>query len=319
MAALSVFKKPEDKTRAEIARLEAAREKLYHSREQAVVELRLLEAQRPEMELERLLAAVAQAERSERSDVPEYAEASIAASDELRERIQEARSAIAAADLAEVALIPRLERAGAELRELEAQAIDRQAEKLSKELSEHTRKVNAAMQALSELEGGATYVNTASHTRQVVRLASLSGGKAIPPDFGPVATPRSELLAAEIMGLRGQAAAIRRRQVRSHGQAGGNTVDELLAQLREPGVVAPAEGDVRAWFETAGKTAVERWQKSIDAQMAGAVETRVSFVLVWTSGRIDTAASRAVVSPVQKVRTGPLRERKDAEGPIYTT
>jgi len=314
MASMRVFKTAEERVRGEIARLEATREKLFHSREQATAEVRSLEARQPDIELDRLLVSI---EASEVKGVSVSTDnEAVAACDDLHGRIQRAQAAIAGADQAEKALMPRLERALTELRELEAQVIDRQVNKLGKELAEHTSKVSALLAQLAELEG-ATYMSAASHVRQIVGVASHGGkGKTMPPDLGPVTIPRSEVLATQIAELRDQAMALRRREFRSHGRISGYSLDELLTQMRVPGVIAPSESEVRAWFDTASDKAAELWRKA-HGQFVPVTKTRTAYVLGWRNGRVDTASSSATFERIFELRTGPLRER-EPEGPVYS-
>ena len=119
-------------------------------------------------------------------------------------------------------LMPRLEKLHSDLREAEADEIDRQADKVAKELADRMRKVKALMDQLSELEHGAKFVSTSVLAQYVTVAAAANGrecGRTLPPDFGPVTVPYTDQLAGRLAALREQAASIRKRQVSSHGKA----------------------------------------------------------------------------------------------------
>lgn len=224
LAALNPFKTDVDRAAAEIAKLEGLRDKLVAVRAQAETEITNCKRELPAAEL---TAELAESE-------PEGAAAAIL------ENIRTAEATIARADRMLQPLQGRLRDAHANLREAQAAEIDKRADKLEKELGEHVAAVQAAMEALSSLEGGATYVSSFSHQRQILELVQATGGKdrTPPPDMIASPMPKSMRLAQEVGHLRDLAVQIRGRQVRSAGRVSGYSLEELLTETRKPGLIA---------------------------------------------------------------------------------
>src|SRR5205823_1437795 len=129
-------------------------------------------------------------------------------------------------------VVEKIQAAMANLREAEAAEIDRQADKLAAELDAHCVKVNAALQNLTEIEGGAEYMPRWRHQSEVVAMAVSTSAKTLPPNLIPATMPRSMQMAAQLNALREQAAQQRRQSVRNSGRVEGATVDELVIAMR---------------------------------------------------------------------------------------
>jgi hypothetical protein len=165
---------------------------------------------------------------------------------------------------------------------------------------------NDAMQKLVEVSGGAAFVSSWSHARQVLALQAMSGkGSTIPAEMLPEICPKSVRLAQELAAVREQAAAIRRQQVRSAGCVSGYSLAELLVETTKPGILGPSAGEVHQWFD--GLAAQVR--KLEEKIAAGNEPRRVVFMLSWSGGRIDAAASGVAAEHVTVWCTRSAAER----------
>ena len=292
------FKSDEERARAEIGRLNSAREQLHQKIETARAGLVTLRANLPDRELDRLL-------EGHDSDVD-------------REDIRRLETASEGGNAALTALIPRLRKWHDALRGAKADVLMRQADEIAKKREALEKRVNAKLHELSEI-AEAEFIPLATANREVF-MALLTNKDTIPPQMFPARTPKPELLRAEENALIERAKAIMMTPIRDRGEVTGLSVDEVLKNLAEDLasglVIGPTAGEVRAFFTPAmTQAALVEWRKpayrrgqNTPAEEAiipnpgaggGSVDAPyvTRFHLVWINGVINTAASRVACEP----------------------
>lgn len=275
------FKPAREKAQLEIDKLQRAREQLDERRSSAARELFHLQAQLPGALADGLLADSADSLPADEID-------------KIHRSIQAQKFLLAHADKADFALVTRLEDAHRSLLEIEARQTDVKADQAEERLRQHTQKVEALLQQLHALEG-VHHCSLPWHERQMLAVMLRDGKSTI---GSPVAITQSvsDKLAAEVIQHRTAANQIRSRAPRSHGRAMGYTLQELLREIRVPGVIGPSEASVRLWMESAQSAAMAKWNQSGDgltvAKDRGYTGTRCAFAVAWKNGVIASGTAK---------------------------